>query len=146
MIKIPSKISSVLLPLLCTVACVHLAMALPTRLPVDTERYPRATFASEAGTCSNVTAGSSNGSSNSSSSSNGTACCNATSPLGCFDRCAASNVGLECDQPAATSNLTQQLSDRGSLDRGLAILNTYSASLFNITVSACACAAYIRYV
>lgn len=121
---------SFVLPLLCVVACVHLAVSLPVRL---SDRYYRAaTVMEEEGAGSNSTAGC-----NATEPANGTAaCCNVTSPLSCH------SVHLECEleqeaaEAAMVSNLTEQLRNRGSLERGLEILRAFSGGLFDLRVSA----------
>lgn len=123
----------------CVVACIHLALPLPLSSHLDAGRNPRDIAMKEGG---------SNGGASSSSTApepaaNNTESGNATSPLDCYDG-EAHNISLQCGQgmefgteSAADINATSPLLvDRGSLDRGLKILEDYSAALFDSTVSA----------
>ena len=124
-IKMPSKVAFIL-HLLCMVACVHITISLPMRFHTDTGRHPRAIIMNEGG--SNVTAGTE-------PAINNATCCNATSPLDCYDG-EGHNVSLECcPDVGSAANSTEQLRDRGSLDQGLKTLEVYSAGLFSIIVS-----------
>lgn len=109
--------------ILCMAVCIHLVLML--RLPPHNATGERGLNET---TIKNGTEYETN---NTDSTANG----NATSRFDCYDD-THNNFSLECTPDLHIPSLQEQLADRGSLDRGLAILEEYAAGLFNSVVSA----------